>query len=241
VGALVEKDLRVAWRDPRLKVLVFTGVVGPLILLLLLWQGSPGPLRPGLLVAVASFSGLGALGANAFALEGRGLGLLFGFPLGRFEVLVGKNLGVIALRAPVLLALSLATLFVAGAAFVPAVATVLLLTQALAAAADNYLSILLPVPVPAAGRDPNAPASGTRGLGTAVATLLAMLATLAVSAPFAFLAWLPHLLGERWLWVPALPLALGGAAAVYLMLTSGAARLLERREPELVARTAGED
>jgi ABC-2 type transport system permease protein len=239
VGALVEKDLRVAWRDPRLKALVFTGVVGPLVLLLVLGQASPGPLRPGLLVAVASFSGLGALGANAFAFEGRGLGLLFGFPLGRFEILVGKNLGVIALRAPVLLALSIATFLVAGAAFVPAVATVLLLTQVLAAAADNYVSILLPVPVAAAGRDPNV--SGTRGLGMAVATLLAMLGTLVVSAPFAFLAWLPHLLDERWLWAPALPLALAGAAAVYLMLTSGAARLLERREPDLVARTAGED
>jgi ABC-2 type transport system permease protein len=241
VGALVEKDLRVAWRDPRLKALVFTGVIGPLVLLLVLWQGAAGALGPGLLVGVASFSGLGALGANAFALERQGLGLLFGFPVDRFRLLVGKNLGVIALRLPALLAVSLATLLIAGAALVPAVATVVLLTQVLAAAADNYLSILFPVPVAAAGRDPNAPVSGTRGLGAAAMVFVAMIATLLASAPFVFLAWLPHLLGERWLWGLTLPLALAGAAAVYFMATVGASRLLERREPELVARMAGED
>jgi ABC-2 type transport system permease protein len=241
VGALVEKDLRVAWRDPRLKALVFTGVIGPLVLLLVLWQSSAGALRPGLLLAVASFSGLGALGANAFALERQGLGLLFGFPVDRFSILVGKNLGVIALRLPALVAVSVATLVLAGPAFVPAVASVVVLTQVLAAAADNYLSILFPVPVAAAGRDPNAPVSGSRGLGAAAMVFVAMLATLLVSAPFVFLAWLPHLLGERWLWALTLPLALAGAVAVHFMATSGAARLLERREPDLVARVAGED
>jgi ABC-2 type transport system permease protein len=241
VGALVEKDLRVAWRDPRTKALVFTGVIGPLVLLLVLWQSSNGPLAPGFLLAIASFSGLGALGANAFALERQGLGLLFGFPADRLSILVGKNLGVIVLRLPALLAVSLATLVVAGPAFVPAIAAVVLLTQVLAAAADNYLSILFPFPVAAAGRDPGAPVSGTRGLGAAVMTLVATLATLVASAPFVFLAWLPQLLGVRWLWALTLPLALGGAAAVHFMATSGAARVLERREPELVARMAGED
>ena len=241
VGALVEKDLRVAWRDPRLKALVFSGLIGPLLLLFVLWQGTPGSLQPGLLLALASFTGLGALGQNAFALERQGLGLLLGFPADRFSILVGKNLSVMALRTPALVALSLATFLIAGPALVPAVATVLLLTQGLAAAADNVLSILLPFPVAAAGRDPGAPVSGTRGLGAAALGLLAALLTLAVSSPFAFLAWLPHLLGEPWLWALTLPLALAGAGAVYFMATSGAARLLLRREPELVARMAGED
>jgi ABC-2 type transport system permease protein len=241
VGALVEKDLRVAWRDPRLKALVFTGVIGPLVLLLVLWGGSAGSLGPGVLLAVASFSGLGTLGANAFALERQGLGLLFGFPVDRFSVLLAKNLGVIVLRLPALLAVSAAALVIAGPAFVPAVATVVLLTQVLAAAADNYLSILFPVPVAAAGRDPNAPVSGTRGLGAALVTLVAMAGTLAASLPFVFLAWLPELLGERWLGAITLPLALAGAAGVHFLATTGAARLLARREPELVARMAGED
>jgi uncharacterized membrane protein (GlpM family) len=136
---------------------------------------------------------------------------------------------------------SLATLVVAGPSFVPAIAAVVLLTQVLAAAADNYLSILFPFPVAAAGRDPSAAVSGTRGIGAAAMTLVATLATLVASVPFVFLAWLPELLGERWLWAVTLPLALGGAMAVHFMATSGAARLLERREPDLVARMAGED
>jgi 4-amino-4-deoxy-L-arabinose transferase-like glycosyltransferase len=70
---------------------------------------------------------------------------------------------------------------------------------------------------------------------------VAMGTTLVASAPFVFLAWLPHLLGDHRLWGLALPLALAGAVAVHFMVTSGAARLLERREPELIARVAGED
>lgn len=240
-GAVAEKDLRVAWRDPRLKALVLTGVVGPLLLLFVFWQGSPGPPGPGLLLGVAAFSGLGALGANTFAFERRGLGLLLASPADRLSILAGKNAALVALRAPALVAVAAATWLVAGAAWVPPVATAVLLTQLLAAAADNYVSILLPLPVAAAGRDPSAPVSGTRGLGMAAVLFLALLGTLAVSAPFLFLAWLPHLLGERWLWALSLPLALAGAAGVWFMAASGAARLLERREPELVARMAGED
>jgi ABC-2 type transport system permease protein len=241
VGAVVEKDLRLVWRDPRLKALVFTGVIGPILLLFVFWQGSGGALRPGVLIALASFTGMGALGSNAFAFERQGLGLLFGLPADRFSILLGKNLAVLVLRVPALVALSLATLVVGGAGLVPAVATVVVLTQALAAAADNYLSILAPTPVAAAGRDPSTSLSGTRGLGAAALLLVAVLATLVLSLPFVFLAWLPHLLGERWLGAVSLPLALAGAAAVYFMATSGSARLLERREPELVARMAGED
>ena len=225
VGALVEKDLRVAWRDPRLKALVFTGVIGPLVLLLVLWQGSAGPLRPGLLLAIASFSGLGALGANAFALERQGLGLLFGFPADRLSILVGKNLGVIALRLPALVAVSLATLVVAGPAFVPAVATVVLLTQVLAAAADNYLSILFPVPGgrgragPERARlghagprrrrdDPRRDARDARRLGAR-----------SCSSPGC-----PHLLGERWLWAldPAARPRRGGGRPLHGDLGRGA-------------------
>ena len=48
-----------------------------------------------------------------------------------------------------------------------------IVTLVLATAFDNYLSVLFPVPVPSAGRDPNAPVSGTRGLGAAVMVFLA--------------------------------------------------------------------
>jgi hypothetical protein len=241
VGAIVEKDLRAAWRDPRLKAVSLSGVIGPLLLLFLLGQGTASGIGPLQLFLVAAIAGLGAVGSNALALERDGLGLLLGFPVDRLALLVGKNVALIVLRAPALVSLSLAALLIAGPVVALAVSTVVLLTQVLASAADNYLQILFPIPMPAAGRDPNAPISGTRGLGAAAVGLVAMSATLAAAAPFAFLAWLPQLLDERWLFALALPLALAGACAVYFMVTTGAARLLARREQELLGRLRGEE
>jgi ABC-2 type transport system permease protein len=241
MGALVEKDLRSAWRDPRLKAVTLSGVIGPLLLLFLLGQGSPAGVGPAQLGLVACFAGLTVIGSNALALERDGLGLLLGFPIDRLALLAGKNVAVVILRSPALAAVSLAALVLADLLVAAAVATVVLLTQVLASAADNYLQILFPIPVPAAGRDPSAPIAGSRGLGAAAVALLAMSATLALAAPFAFLAWLPQLLGEPWLSLASLPLALAGACAVYFMAASGAARLLVRREPELLARVRGDE
>lgn len=240
IGALVEKDLLTTWRDPRLKALVFTGVVGPTLVLLALWQGAAGRLAPGMMLSLASFAGLGVLGSNVFGIERQGLGLLLGFPVDRTAVLVGKNLASMTLRLPTLVLLGLATVVVAGPGLLPAVVTILLLTQLVAAGLDNFVSVLAPLPLPVAGRDPSAPISGVRGLGAAALAVVSMLASLLVSAPFAFLAWLPHLLGLPALWLASLPLALAGAAGVYFMLASWAARLLVRREPDLVALAAGE-
>jgi hypothetical protein len=111
----------------------------------------------------------------------------------------------------------------------------------IACAADNFMSILFPITLPAAGRNPHGPTSGSRGLGALAFAALLMLAALAVSAPFAFLAWLPLLLQDPVLWWISLPLALAGALAVYAMLVAGAERLLLRREPELVAHMLAEE
>ncbi|MFI4944252.1 MAG: hypothetical protein ACHP85_13360, partial [Burkholderiales bacterium] len=240
IGALVEKELRVVWRDPRLKAVSLSGIIGPLLVLFVLGQG-PAGIGPSQLFAVAQVAGLGAVGANALALERHGLGLLLGFPVDRLALLVGKNLALVVLRGPVIVSFGVVGLVFGGAAVVPAVLTLLLLTQMVASAADNYLSILFPIALPAAGRDQNAPISGARGLGAAAMGILAMTAALAASAPFAFLAWLPQLLGEPWLSALTLPLALAGAAAVYFLAASGAARLLQRREQDLLARLRGEE
>jgi ABC-2 type transport system permease protein len=241
IGALVEKDLRMVWRDPRQKAVVLTGLVAPLALLALVWLGSGGRVHPDLLLVLASFAGLSTLGSNAFALERRGLVLLLGFPVDRFFVLVAKNVSALLLRAPAVVMIAAATALLVGPRFVPAVLVVLWLTQLVAAAADNHLAVLFPVPVPAPGRNPAAPSSGARGLAAAVTTMLAGVAALAVSLPFAFLVWLPHLLGDHRLWWLTLPLALAGAVAAYGMLTAAAAALLVRREPDLLARVLGEE
>jgi ABC-2 type transport system permease protein len=241
VGALMEKDLRMVWRDPRLKVVVLAGLLAPLALLVLVWLGFAGRVPPGALFALASFAGLSTLGSNAFALERRGLVLLLGFPVGRFFIFVAKNASALLLRAPAAVLIAAATGLLIGLRFVPAVLVVLWLTQLLAAAADNHLAVLFPIPVPAPGRNPAAASSGTRGLAAAVITMLAMAATLVLSLPFAFLAWLPHALSEHWLWWLTLPLALAGSVAVYGMLTASASVLLTRREPDLLARVLGEE
>jgi hypothetical protein len=73
-----------------------------------------------------------------------------------------------------------------------------------------------------------------------VMSFLLLGATLVLAAPFLFLAWLPLLLGRPLLWLATLPLAVAGASAVYAMLLAGAARVLERREPELMERILSE-
>jgi ABC-2 type transport system permease protein len=238
-GAVLEKDLRMVWRDPRLKAVVLGGLLGPLVLLVLLSRSTEG--RPGVLLLLASFVGLGTLGSNAFALERHGLALLFGFPVDRFLLLVAKNLTAVLLRLPGGAMIAVAAAVLVGPVLVPAVAVLLLLTQILAVAVDNYVAILFPMPVPGPGRNPNASISGTGGLAMLAVATAASAVTLVVSSPFAFLAWLPLLMRRPLLWLLTLPLALAGAAAVYGMLTAGAASLLVRREPELLARALGEE
>jgi len=215
-----------------------SGLVGPLILVVFLSRGT-STARPVVLLLLASFVGLGTLGFNALGLERHGLALLFGFPIDRYWILVAKNLAGIAMRIPGTLMLVAATVVLVGPSLVPAILTVVLLTQLLASAADNYLAVLFPVPVPGAGRSPHAPASGARGLGFMAIAAMATMGASIVSAPFAFLAWLPHLMGRPGLGVLTFPLARAGGVAVYAMLTSGAASILRQREPDVLARVLG--
>ena len=176
------------------------GSIGPLVLLLVLWQGSAGPLRPGLLLAIASFSGLGALGANAFALERQGLGLLFGFPADRLAILVGKNLGVIALRLPALSRCRSPPSWSPGPASSPRSRPSCCSPRCSRRRPTTTSRSSFPFPVAAAGRDPSAPVSGTRGLGAAAMTLARDARDArrprrrSSSSPGC-----PQLLGERWL------------------------------------------
>lgn len=241
LGALLEKDLRMTWRDPALKATLFMGVVGPLLFLAFLSQArARGGAGTGFLL-LASFVGVSAFGSNAFGLERRGIALLLGFPVERWRILVGKNLGAILLRLPGLVVLLAAGLALAPPLLLPAAATIAAVTLILSAAADNFPSILFPTVVPGAGANPYGGASaGGRGLGGMLLGFALLTAALLLSSPFAFLAWLPLLLERPWLWAVTLPLALAGGVSVYAMLVTAASRLLERREPELMERILGE-
>ena len=241
LGALLEKDLRLAWREPALKAMLFMGLLGPLVFLVILSQTSGLGRSGGGLLLLATFTGASSIGANVFGLERRGIGSLLGFPVARWRVLVAKNLSLAILRLPGLLALGLVGSFLAPLHYLPAAGTLALVTLLIALAADNYLSILFPTPVPGAGQNPHGgAAAGVRGLGGALLGAGLFAATLLVASPFAFLAWLPLLLGVPGLWWASLPLALAGATAVYAMLVAGAASLMSRREPEMIERILGE-
>ncbi len=242
LGALVEKDLRSAWRDPALKASLFMGLVGPLVFVTLLSRSAPSPGSTTPVLLLALFLGSSGYGANAFGMERRGIALLLSLPVERWRILVAKNIGALVLRAPGLLTLVAATLLLASPALLPAALSVALVVLICAAAVDNFSSVLLAQPLPDAGRNPwSGAAAGSRGLTGALLSLLLLVAALLLSSPFAFLAWLPLLLGQPRLWFVTIPLALAGALAVYAMLVSAAGGLLQRREPELLERMLGEE
>jgi hypothetical protein len=240
LGALLEKDLRITWREPALKASLVLGLVGPLVLLFILTRGlTPGGSAATLLL-LATAIGLTSFGANAFGLERRGVALLLGFPVPRWKVLVAKNAAGLVFRVPGLVTLLAAALILGPLPAVPAALSLILVMLMLTAGMDNFASILFPITVPAPGQNPHAAVSGGRGLAAALIGASLLAAALVLSAPFALLVWLPLLLQSPWLWVGSLPLGLLGAAATYAMLVAWAAGLLERREPELVARILGE-
>ena len=237
VGAVLEKDLRMSWRDPALKATLFVGLLGPLLFVVFVLQGATrGGSRA--LLYLALFLGVSAFGSNAFGLERRGVALLMGFPVERWRILLGKNMSSLLFRVPGLLLLVVAAVVLRAVHLLPAALTIAACGLILSAAVDNYSSILFPVPH-ADPRRPGAPPRG-RGLAAMLVSLALLAATMTLTAPFAFLAWLPLLLGRPWLWALSLPLALAGAASVYAMLLAGAAKLLSRREPELLERILGE-
>jgi ABC-2 type transport system permease protein len=239
LGALIEKDVRTGWRDPAIRAAFFIGLAGPMVFLFFLsrahggWSGTP-------LLLLATFVGLSPFGANAFGLERRGISLLMSFPLARWKVLVGKNLGALLLRAPGTLVVLAAGALIAPVEYVPAAGVVAFVTLLLSAAMDNYMSILFPLPVPPPGGNPYASASGGRGFGAAMLGAVMLGFVVLLCAPFAFLVWLPVLMEAPALWLLTLPAAILGALALYAMLVLGAERLMVRREPELLERILGE-
>jgi len=241
LGALLEKDVRAAWREPAFKATLIMGLIGPVVFFLFMAQTSMYGRSGTAMLVLASLLGLSSFGANAFGLERRGIVLLMGFPVERWKILVGKNLAAVMFRIPGLLTLGLAALVLATPEYLPAAMTIVIVTLLISASIDNYASILFPVAVPPPGGNPYGGArSGTRGLGGAFVGALLLFGALLCTSPFVLLVWLPLLLEMPWLSALSLPLALAGAGSVYAMLVAGAARLLQRREPELLERILGE-
>ena len=234
IGALLEKDLRVAWRDPALKATVLISLAGPLLFLFFMYQAR-GPRGFGSsLLMVAAFIGASGFGGNAFGLERRGIALLMGLPVERWRVLVAKNAGALLLRLPGISMLGVAALVLAPA-YAPAALTAAVSSAIVAAGVDNFFSIFFPAAVPEPGKT-MAAGPGRRGFAAAALGALMLMAALVLAAPFWFLAMMPALYDEPALWLATLPLALAGSVSVYAMLVARAAQVLERREPEMLER-----
>jgi ABC-2 type transport system permease protein len=240
IGALIEKDLRTAWRDPGLKATLLLGLLGPFLLLFLFSRGT-ATLGPAMLIVFALFVGQAPFGSNAFGYERRGIQLLFAFPVARWRLLVAKNAVQLLLRAPALIVLGLAAALLAPLPLLPAAGATVLAVWAVAAGIDNLHAVLFPVSLPAPGQNPTARTSGGRGIGVALLTAACLPLIWLGAAPFVFLAWLPYWLEKPQLWLVSLPLSLVGAVAVHALLVGAASRLLSRREPQVVARLLGED
>jgi len=209
LGALLEKDLRSAWRDPALKASLLMGLAGPLLFIVFLSQTRGFGSGSGILV-LATFVGASTFGSNAFGLERRGIALLMGFPVARWRILVGKNMAALALRLPSLFMVVAGGGLLAPASYLPAAASIGLVTMLVLLGADNYVSILFPTAAPAPGQSPyGGSSSGGRGLGAAALGAVLFMGALLLASPFIFLGWLPLVLDTLWLWWVTLPLALG--------------------------------
>ena len=239
VGALVEKDLRTAWRDPGLKATLLLGLVGPFLLLFLFSRGS-ATLEPSLLLLFSLFVGQSPFGSNAFGHERRGIQLLLAFPVARWKLLAAKNVVQLLLRLPALAVLALAAGLLAPWRLLPAAATTVVAVWAIAAGVDNLHSVLFPIAAPAPGQNPTARTSGGRGMGAALLAAACLPLIWLVAAPFVFLAWLPYWLEMPQVWLISIPIAVVGALAVHALLVAATARALSRREPHVVARLLGD-
>jgi ABC-2 type transport system permease protein len=241
IGALLEKDLRVLWRDPALKASLLAGFVGPVLYLILMRQMGGMMGSGGGLLILASVIGISASSTNAFGNERRGLALLFAFPIPRWRVLVAKNMLALLMRFPGLLTLVLVGPLIAPVSHLPAALVIAIVTALLAAGAENYVSILFPTPVPPPGGNPyGGAASGPRGLLAVLVGMALFTSALILAMPFVLLAGLPLWLGNAAWWWISLPLALAGGVSVYALLVGGAEAVLSRREPELLERVLGE-
>jgi ABC-2 type transport system permease protein len=240
IGALVEKDVRAAWREPSVRAALFASLIGPFVLLALFSRGGGNGLGLGGALGLAVFVGLGPFGANTFGSERRGIMLLLGFPVPRWQLLVGKGLAQLLLRLPSLIVLGVALGSMIPWPWLVLSAFAALCVWVVASGADSVFSVMFPVAVPDPSQNPFARSSGGRGTGAALVMALGMAGVLVCAAPFVFLVALPALLDAPWLWLASVPLALAGASAAYALLIGVAARRLSRRESDVVARILGD-
>ena len=194
MGALVEKDLRVSWRDPASRRSLLHGRDRARCPAALPVAGDAGPAgrSPALrrvLVGAASSA------RTPSRLERHGAGAAVRLPGRRLARSWWPRTSARSCCAPGLAGLSLGDAALAGPPRAGGRAVVLAGPGARARRPTTTSPSSFPLPAPAAGRDRRPRLGHARPRARPRSALVAMSATLAVvPRPFVFLAWLPHLL-----------------------------------------------
>lgn len=234
-GAIVARDLRTLWRDPRRRAGLFSvGLAAAVVPLSLRFaaqsDGGGLPLAPAML-----FVGMltAVLAANQFGYDGTAYAaqLLAGVD-GRTE-LRGRLTALACVAVPLLLVIAVGVALLAGdAGAIPATVGVALCGFGAASGVMQVVSVLGAYPMPESS-NPFAVNTGA-GCTKALAQVLAMAGTLILGAPIAVLAVVLEYFLPAWQWV-VLPLGLCYGLALARLGVAFGGRFVDSRGPDLLA------
>ncbi|MFC9325309.1 transporter [Kitasatospora sp. NPDC057015] len=232
-GAVMQRHLRYAWREPRAKAAVFTGIGMTLVLCALsVIQGWSSVY---LVVMAGMFLGLQML--NLFGMDGSAFWMVAATlltPADARDELRGRAYAVLSYAVPVTVLLGLVLAAVTGdwAGLAPALGLALCVLGC-AIGLGALFSVVAPYTMPADNSPMRSAAPGQGGL-TLLNTFGSMVGVLLLGLPVGgYLLWASAGHGPAWAVLPLGPLY--GALAVVLGIRIAAGRLLGRL-PEILAK-----
>ncbi|MFI6845512.1 transporter [Kitasatospora sp. NBC_00085] len=233
-GAVMQRHLRYAWREPRAKAAVFTSIGMTLVICVL--SVVQGWASVYLVSATGMFLGLQML--NLFGMDGSAFWMVAATlltPADAREELRGRAFAVLAYAVPVTFVLGLVLAVVTGDwAGLPAALGLAFGLLGSGIAIGAVLSVLAPYTMPADNNPMRNAAPGQGGL-VLLNSFGSMFGAVLVSAPVAgYLGWALATDGPAWPVVLLGPLY--GALVAFLGVRLAAGRLLERI-PEILAKT----
>lgn len=233
IGAVVAKELRYAWRDPRRRVQVVVNLAMPAAgIALLAVQPRSFPTEVLLAASVGSLVALNSL--NFFGLDGPAYWvhvMAGGDPrqdlIGKDLALLGEVIPLVTLAAFVLAAIS------GGWIYVPAALVLAAPVVGVQAAVGNVVSVVLPQPLPQ-GSNPWAANSG-QGCVSGLLVMGAMFVELLLLVPIAVSVSAAAVVAPGWLLV-VIPAVCVYGATLWCLGLGVAVGQLRGREPELLAK-----
>jgi hypothetical protein len=245
-AAMARKEWMTFGRDPVVKIEILRGIFFALVMpFIVVLSGSNsgvsqmtaeygGPAIIGY-VFLTAFVATTSISLNLLAREREGFTLLVTLPTPRVWYLLGKNTAALALLAPTLLVVALASCAWTGrwdllpGTFVCAVAASLMTMGA-----TNVGSVWFPMPLAQKGQNPLTQPRGA-GCLPSLLGLLALPVMLALAAPIPAAVLIPAITGHQtWMWL-TVPASVLYACFLYVALTLMAGASFMRREPEIVA------